>query len=92
MRHLIETSVARMGATIHDFGANLDYQVLSLPGGSVIALLMWLYGNAKQSLLHSPSKSEVAALGATLPAAPSERAVEPKALGLHSALCCVGKI
>jgi hypothetical protein len=93
MRHLIETSVARMGATIHHFGANLDYEVLSLPGGSIIALLMWLYGSAKDSIAHpfSPSKAQVSAI-ASLPAPAEESAVERRPPCLRSALCCAGKI
>ena len=49
MRQIIEAGVARVGATIQNIGANLDYEMLSLPGGSVIAVLLWIYGNARHS-------------------------------------------
>ena len=46
MRELIESGAARLAAGIHSAGANIDFEVLALPGGSVLALLLWLYASA----------------------------------------------
>jgi hypothetical protein len=43
VKQLIESGAARIAAGIQRFGANFDFEVLSLPGGSVIAALLWLY-------------------------------------------------
>jgi hypothetical protein len=45
MKHLIESGAARIAARIPLGGANFDFEVLSLPGGSVIAALLWLYSS-----------------------------------------------
>jgi hypothetical protein len=45
MTQLIESGAARIAAGIHRVGANFDFEVLSLPGGSVIAALLWLYAS-----------------------------------------------
>jgi len=37
MKKLIESGAARIAAGIQRVGANFDFEVLSLPGGSVIA-------------------------------------------------------
>jgi hypothetical protein len=42
MKQLIKSGAARIAATIQRRGANFDFEVLSLPGGSVIAPLLWL--------------------------------------------------
>jgi len=39
---LIELGVVRIGAAIHNVSANVDFEVLSLPGGSLIAVLLWV--------------------------------------------------
>jgi hypothetical protein len=39
---LIELGAARIGAAIHNVGATIDFEVLSLPGGSLIAVLLWV--------------------------------------------------
>jgi hypothetical protein len=38
----IGAGVARIAAGVQGVGANFDFEVLSLPGGSVIAVLLWL--------------------------------------------------
>ena len=43
MKRLIESGVVRIGAAIHGLYANVDLEVLSLPGGSLIAVVLWLY-------------------------------------------------
>jgi hypothetical protein len=45
MKQLIESGAARIAAEIQRVGANFDFEVLSLPGGSVIAALLWLYAS-----------------------------------------------
>jgi hypothetical protein len=44
MKRLIESGVVRMRAAIHSLYANVDLEVLSLPGGSLIAVILWLCG------------------------------------------------
>ena len=39
---LIESGAVRIGAAIQRAGAKVDFEVLSLPGGSLIALLLCL--------------------------------------------------
>lgn len=46
MKQLIESGAARIAAGIQSVGANFDFEVLSLPGGSAIAILLWLYASA----------------------------------------------
>ena len=43
MNHFIESSAGRLAAGIQSFGASFDPEVLSLPGGSIIAVGLWLY-------------------------------------------------
>jgi hypothetical protein len=45
MKQLIGSNVARIVAGIQRVGANFDFEVLALPGGSVIAALLWLYAS-----------------------------------------------
>jgi hypothetical protein len=45
MKQLIESGAVRIVAGIQRVGANFDFEVLSLPGGSVIAALLWLYAS-----------------------------------------------
>jgi hypothetical protein len=52
MRHMIESGVARVGAALQNLGTHMDYEVLALPGGSVIAVLLALYGSAMDSMGH----------------------------------------
>jgi hypothetical protein len=49
MKQLIELGAARIGAAIQSVCANVDFDVLSLPGGSLIAVLLWLYASAAGS-------------------------------------------
>jgi predicted NBD/HSP70 family sugar kinase len=43
MSHFIESSAGRLAAGIQTIGASFDPEVLSLPGGSIIAVGLWLY-------------------------------------------------
>jgi hypothetical protein len=44
-RQLIESGAVRIGAAIHNVSANIDFEVLSLPGGSLIAVLLWVFAS-----------------------------------------------
>jgi hypothetical protein len=50
MKQLIELAAARIGAAIQNVYANVDFDVLSLPGGSFIAVVLWLYASAAGSI------------------------------------------
>jgi hypothetical protein len=54
MKQLIHLSAAWIGAAIQNVGANLDFEVLSWPGGSLIAVLLWLYASAMGFLRRRP--------------------------------------
>jgi hypothetical protein len=43
MKQFVEVTAGRMGAVIQDVCANVDFELVSLPGGSLIAVLLWLY-------------------------------------------------
>jgi hypothetical protein len=47
MKRLIESGAMQIAAGIQRFGAHVDFEVLSLPGGSVIAALLWLCASTK---------------------------------------------
>ena len=61
--NFIESNAGRIAARIQSIGGSFDPEVLSLPGGSIIAVLMWLY-----------AASSVVALNR---APPQPRPVEP---------------
>jgi hypothetical protein len=46
MKQLIDLGAMRIGAAMQSVCANVDFDVLSLPGGSLIAVLLWLYVGA----------------------------------------------
>jgi hypothetical protein len=50
MKELIELGAVRIGAAIQNVCANVDFDVLSLPGGSLIAVLLWFYASAASSI------------------------------------------
>ena len=50
MNAFIESNAGRIAAQIHDVGASFDPEVLSLPGGSIIAVLLWLYASTRLTL------------------------------------------
>jgi hypothetical protein len=55
MKQLIELGAVRIGAAIQNVYANVDFDVLSLPGGSLIAVLLWLYARAANSMSRRPA-------------------------------------
>ena len=48
MKQFIEASAMRIGALVQYACANVDFEVVSLPGGSAIAVLLCLYAVAFQ--------------------------------------------
>jgi hypothetical protein len=50
MKQLIEFGAVRIGTAIQNICTNVDFDVLSLPGGSLIAVVLWLYASASGSL------------------------------------------
>jgi hypothetical protein len=47
MKQLIESGAVHIAAGIQRFGVHFDFEVLSLPGGSVIAAILWLCASTK---------------------------------------------
>ena len=43
MKGVVESYTARFAARMHRFGSSIDPEILMLPGGSLIALALWLY-------------------------------------------------
>jgi cytochrome c553 len=50
MLNFIESNAGRIATRIQSIGAGFDPEVLALPGGSVIALLLWAYSGVAMSL------------------------------------------
>lgn len=50
MKDQIESYAARLAFRIQSAGADWDPEILQLPGGSVIAALLWLYTKASVAL------------------------------------------
>ncbi len=46
MMNFVESSAGWIAARIQTIGAGFDPEVLSLPGGSIIAAFLWLYAGA----------------------------------------------
>lgn len=49
MKRLIQSGAARIGVLIQDICANVDFEMVSLPGGSLIATLFSLYAIANSN-------------------------------------------
>jgi len=43
MKHLVESYKARLAAGLQSVAGTMDPEILLLPGGSVIALVLWLF-------------------------------------------------
>jgi len=54
MLNFIESSAGRIAARIQSIGGSFDPEVLSLPGGSLIAVALWLYASAIAGLKQIP--------------------------------------
>jgi hypothetical protein len=51
VRKLIEAGVTRLDGTIQHVSAHVDVEVLSWPGGSLIAVLLLLYASVRSKCL-----------------------------------------
>jgi hypothetical protein len=87
MRELIESGAARLAAGIHRAGANFDFEVLALPGGSVLALLLWLYASTLATVKRAAPKYRVAP---TRPPVDQANGVRNAAGRLPAQASCVG--
>jgi len=54
MKQFIEFGAVWIGAVIHNIAAEIDFEVLSLPGGSLIAVVLWIYASAMNSIRRAP--------------------------------------
>jgi hypothetical protein len=56
MNHFIESSTSRIAAGIQAVGTSFDPELLSLPGGTMIAVGLWMYARTvlalKRSAMH----------------------------------------
>jgi hypothetical protein len=52
MMNFIESNAGRIAARIQSIGSSLDPEVLSLPGGSIIAIVLWLYAASSLAALN----------------------------------------
>jgi len=52
MMNFIESSAGRIAARMQSIGGGFDPEVLSLPGGSIIAIVLWLYAASMLVALH----------------------------------------
>jgi hypothetical protein len=52
MMNFIESSAGRIAARMQSIGGSFDPEVLSLPGGSIIAILLWLYAASTLAALN----------------------------------------
>jgi hypothetical protein len=43
MKEQLQSCAARIAARIQNVSSDMDPEILQLPGGSVLATLMWLY-------------------------------------------------
>ncbi|MDP9064805.1 MAG: hypothetical protein M3O06_02935 [Pseudomonadota bacterium] len=50
MKHMIHSSAIWLAAGLQRLGAGIDFEILALPGGSVIALFLWMYAGAAGGL------------------------------------------
>ena len=69
MTRFMESSAGRIAARIQAIGAGFDPEILSLPGGSFIAVVLWLYAGAAATVHRA----------APLRPAPPQPAVQPAA-------------
>jgi cytochrome c553 len=58
MLNFIESNAGRIATRIQSIGAGFDPEVLALPGGSVIALLLWAYSGVTVSLNRTAARAQ----------------------------------
>jgi hypothetical protein len=71
MMSFIESSAGRIVDRIQSVGASFDPEVLSLPGGSVIALALWAYGGVKLSVRAAAERAARRGRGRGTPPVPA---------------------
>jgi hypothetical protein len=52
MINFIEAHVGKIAAQIQSLGTSFDPEVLALPGGSIIAVFLWLHAHARRPRKH----------------------------------------
>jgi len=52
LKQRIDRYAARLTAGVQSLGSGLDPEVLMLPGGSVVALALWLYEHRPKTRAH----------------------------------------
>ena len=57
MNEFIASNAGRIAARIHSIGGSFDPEVLSLPGGSIIAICLWLYASTRVTLNRDPASA-----------------------------------
>jgi len=60
MMHFIESSAGRIAARIQTVGGSFNAEVLSLPGGTIIAVLLCLYASAMFSMSRAQPRHQPA--------------------------------
>jgi hypothetical protein len=74
VKPFIELGAARVGAFIQNVCANVDFEVVSLPGGSLIAVLLWLYALRRRfGLRRSSAESPLVQPGRPCPCVRQDR-------------------
>jgi hypothetical protein len=58
MMNFIESSAGRIAARMQNIGGSFDPEVLSLPGGTIIAILLFLYASTMLSLHRAPPRQQ----------------------------------
>jgi hypothetical protein len=59
MINFIESSAGRIAARVQRIGAHFDPDILSLPGGSIMAVVLWAYANTVLNLRRSKAPKRV---------------------------------
>jgi hypothetical protein len=63
MKQFIEVTAVRVGAAIQNVCANVDFEVMSLPGGSLFAVLLCLYAIAMSSIRRAATQIRTSGIG-----------------------------
>ena len=79
MMNFIESNAGRIAARIQNIGVGFDPEIVSLPGGSVIAVLLWLYSGTVTTLKRGASRER-----------PAIESVPAAARVVPAAAACVG--
>lgn len=73
MKRFVELGAVRIGAVIQNICADVNLEVVSLPGGSLIAVLLWLYAVAMRSTRHTTMQIRASRTGPKARSVASER-------------------